>query len=41
MKAMAVVIPSYNNPHWYQQNLGSRCAQECDNFRALYADDGS
>jgi glycosyltransferase involved in cell wall biosynthesis len=41
MKPMAIVIPSYNNRQWYQQNLGSLCAQEYDNFRAIYVDDGS
>jgi glycosyltransferase involved in cell wall biosynthesis len=41
MKPMAVAIPSYNNRHWYQQNLGSLCAQEYDDFRALDVDDGS
>jgi glycosyltransferase involved in cell wall biosynthesis len=41
MKPMVVVIPSYNNRHWYRQNLGSLCAQDDDNFRALYVDDGS
>jgi glycosyltransferase involved in cell wall biosynthesis len=41
MKPMAVVISSYNNRHWYRQNLGSVCAQEYDNVRALYVDDGS
>jgi glycosyltransferase involved in cell wall biosynthesis len=41
MKPMAVVIPSYNNRHWYRHNLESLCAQEYDNFRALYVDDGS
>ncbi len=41
MKPMVVVIPSYNNRQWYQQNLGSLCAQEYDNFRAIYVDDAS
>jgi len=41
MKQMTVVIPSYNNRQWYQQNLGSICAQEYNNFRAIYVDDGS
>jgi glycosyltransferase involved in cell wall biosynthesis len=41
MKPMAIVIPSYNNHQWYEQNLGSVCAQEYDNFRAIYVDDGS
>ncbi len=41
MKPMAIVIPSYNNRPWYQQNLRSLCAQEYDNFRAIYVDDGS
>jgi glycosyltransferase involved in cell wall biosynthesis len=41
MKRMAIVIPSYDNRQWYQQNLGSLCAQEYDHFRAIYVDDGS
>jgi glycosyltransferase involved in cell wall biosynthesis len=41
MKRMVIVIPSYNNRHWYRQNLGSVCAQAYDNFRAIYVDDGS
>jgi glycosyltransferase involved in cell wall biosynthesis len=41
MKPMVIVIPSYNNRQWYQQNLSSVCAQAYDNFRVLYIDDGS
>jgi glycosyltransferase involved in cell wall biosynthesis len=41
MKPMAIVIPSYNNRQWYEQNLASVCAQKYDNFRAIYVDDGS
>jgi cellulose synthase/poly-beta-1,6-N-acetylglucosamine synthase-like glycosyltransferase len=41
MKPMVIVIPSDNNRPWYQQNLGSLCAQEYDHFRAVYIDDGS
>ena len=41
MKPMVIVISSYNNRQWYRQNLGSVCAQEYDNFRAIYVDDGS
>jgi glycosyltransferase involved in cell wall biosynthesis len=41
MKPMAIVIPSYNNRPWYQQNLESVCAQAYENFRVIYVDDGS
>jgi glycosyltransferase involved in cell wall biosynthesis len=41
MKPMVIVIPSYNNRQWYEQNLGSVCAQQYGDFRALYVDDGS
>jgi glycosyltransferase involved in cell wall biosynthesis len=41
MKKMVVVIPSYNNRQWYERNLFSLCAQDYDNFRAIYVDDGS
>src|SRR5262245_52291872 len=41
MKKIAIVIPSYNNRQWYTQNLCSLCAQEYDNFRAIYVDDYS
>jgi glycosyltransferase involved in cell wall biosynthesis len=41
MKPMVIVIPSYNNRQWYQRNLSSVCAQEYDNFRVIYVDDGS
>jgi glycosyltransferase involved in cell wall biosynthesis len=41
MKPMVILIPSYNNRQWYEQNLESVCAQKYDNFRAIYVDDGS
>jgi glycosyltransferase involved in cell wall biosynthesis len=41
MKPMVIVIPSYNNRQWYQQNLRSLCTQASDTFRAIYVDDGS
>jgi glycosyltransferase involved in cell wall biosynthesis len=41
MKPMVIVIPSYNNRQWYEQNLASVCAQTYGNFRAIYVDDGS
>jgi glycosyltransferase involved in cell wall biosynthesis len=41
MKKIAVVIPSYNNCQWYKHNLYSLCAQDYDNFRAIYVDDCS
>ena len=28
MKPMVILIPSYNNRHWYRQNLESVCAQK-------------
>jgi glycosyltransferase involved in cell wall biosynthesis len=41
MKPMAILIPSYNNRQWYEQNLASLCARTYDNFRAISVDDGS
>src|SRR5262245_39461310 len=41
MKKIAIVIPSYNNRQWYKRNLVSLCAQDYDNFRAIYVDDCS
>jgi glycosyltransferase involved in cell wall biosynthesis len=41
MKPMVILIPSYNNRPWYEQNLESVCVQKYDNFRAIYVDDGS
>ena len=40
MKPMVIVIPSYNNRQWTRESW-SVCAQEYDNFRAIYVDDGS
>jgi hypothetical protein len=28
MKPMVILIPSYNNRQWYEQNLESVCAQK-------------
>lgn len=40
-KAFAVVIPSYNNSEYYQQNLESVLFQNYDNYRIIYIDDAS
>ena len=40
-KPMVVVIPSYNNVQWYQQNLASVFCQEYSNYRVIYIDDCS
>lgn len=38
---IVVIVPSYNNIAWYEQNLASICAQDYTNFHVLYVDDGS
>ncbi len=40
-RPIVVVIPSYNNQDWYQNNLGSVLAQNYSNFRVIYIDDAS
>lgn len=41
-RKIVLIIPSYNNRHWYAQNLASVFAQDHnENFRAIYIDDGS
>lgn len=40
-KPIVVVIPSYNNIEWYQNNLCSIFMQEYDNYRVIYIDDFS
>lgn len=40
-RPIVVVIPSYNNVHWYEENLKSVFDQEYDNFRVIYIDDCS
>jgi len=40
-KPMVVVIPSYNNKQWYQQNLNSVFKQQYNNYRVIYIDDCS
>lgn len=40
-KAMVVVIPSYNNLQWLQNNLNSVLTQDYANFRVIYIDDCS
>ena len=41
MKKIAVIIPSYNNRHWYKRNLTSVLDQQYQNFRVIYVDDCS
>lgn len=38
---LVVIIPSYNNTQWYEQNLGSVLAQTHDDWRGIYIDDCS
>ena len=38
---MVIVIPSYNNEKWYEQNLYSVLHQHYDNYRILYVNDHS
>src|ERR1700722_2640434 len=38
---IVVIVPSYNNSAWYEQNLASICTQNYTNFHVLYVDDGS
>lgn len=38
---MVIIIPSFNNIKWYQQNLDSACFQDYDNYRIIYIDDAS
>src|SRR5438105_4834711 len=40
-KLIVVVVPSYNNAEWYQNNLSSIFMQEYDNYRVIYLDDAS
>ncbi len=40
-KMITVVIPSYNNERWYQNNLNSIFKQHYSNFRIIYVDDHS
>lgn len=40
-KPIAIIIPSYNNIKWYENNLNSVLTQEYKNFRVLYIDDCS
>lgn len=40
-KLIVVVIPSYNNALWYENNLLSIFMQEYDNYRIIYIDDAS
>ena len=40
-KPIVVVIPSYKNIKWYEQNLGSVYVQKYKNYRVIYVDDCS
>jgi glycosyltransferase involved in cell wall biosynthesis len=40
-KNIVVVIPSYNNSQWYEQNLDSVFMQEYTNYHVMYIDDVS
>jgi glycosyltransferase involved in cell wall biosynthesis len=41
-KKIVVIIPSYNNSHWYTRNLASVFAQDYnEELRVIYIDDGS
>lgn len=41
LKRFAVVIPSFNNERWCEQNLESVLGQDYPEFRVLYIDDAS
>lgn len=40
-KSIVVVIPSYKNINWYQQNITSVLTQNYSNFKVIYVDDFS
>lgn len=40
-KSIVIVIPSYNNSEWYQNNLDSVLKQKYENYRVIYLDDAS
>jgi len=40
-KPIVVVIPSYNNEHWYKLNLGSIFGQKYENYKVIYINDCS
>ena len=40
-KPFVIVIPSYNNAQWYDQNLSSVFNQKYSNYRVIYIDDCS
>lgn len=40
-KSFVVIIPSYNNSAWCEQNLKSVFGQEYDNYRVIYVNDCS
>jgi glycosyltransferase involved in cell wall biosynthesis len=40
-KHIVVIVPSYNNQHYYKKNLDSIFSQDYDNFRVIYIDDQS
>lgn len=40
-KTFVIIIPSYNNRDWYEQNLSSVLSQNYQNFRVIYVNDAS
>ncbi len=40
-KPMVIVIASYNNANWYEENLRLVLQQKCSNYRVIYIDDAS
>ena len=40
-KHIVVIIPSYNNAPWCEQNIDSACMQQYTNFEVIYVDDAS
>jgi glycosyltransferase involved in cell wall biosynthesis len=40
-KLIAVVVPSYNNAEWYENNLSSIFMQDYENYYVIYIDDCS
>lgn len=40
-KPFVIIIPSYNNEHWYPLNLDSALSQIYNNYRVIYINDAS
>lgn len=40
-KAIAIIVPSYNNKHFYKRNLRSIYNQKYENYRIIYVNDAS